>query len=458
MVAENPLDGVAARLEAELDSFVRLQHVAGAVAGVVLEDQLAWTAGCGFADLASGRRPDAGTLHMIGSVTKTFTGTAVMQLRDRGLLDLDDPVSRHLPELAERDAAGLSAVTIRRLLSHESGLMGDPPGSDWATGSFDDVAAALVRRDEIAASIPPNTQTKYSNLGYQLLGEVVTRVSGTPYTQYVKREILDPLGMSSTSFAPEDDLAARCAVGYGPATFSDDLTPASLLQDLAAPGGLWSTVEDLSRWLGLQFRAARGAPGEPGGAQVLRAATLAEMHAARYLSNATWTEAFGITWYSTRKGETVWVGHGGHVDGFMTYAGFLPDKKLGVIVLVNGVADPTDVALGLGEIALEVVRPSSVSPPAPAPREARDLLGIYFCERHGELVRVEWREGTLKLVYPDNPDPDPTLSQAGEPDVFLVHTGRDAGEAAVFLRAADGRVRGVRIAAVTYSRLAPVAE
>ena len=175
---------------------------------------------------------------------------------------------------------------------------------------------------------------------------------------------------------------------------------------------------------------------------------------------AAWGKVFGISWYSTRRGETVWVGHAGAVEGFMTYAGFLPEKKLGVIVLVNGVADPTDVALGLGEIALEVVRPPSVpSPPAPMTEEVRDLPGLYFCERHGMLLRVEWRAGTLQLVYPEEPEaPCPTLSRTDERDVFVVHTGRDAGESAVFLRVTDGRVCGVRIAAVSYTRLAPVVD
>ena len=451
------LDGVAASLEATVAAFVKEKHVPGVAAGVVLGDELAWDLGWGCADLATGRRPDARTPHMIASLTKTFTGTAIMQLRDQGLLDLDDPVSRHIPELRPNDDAGLGKVTIRRLLSHESGLMGEPPGTDWGTGDYGAIAETLTRVDEIAARIPPNTQCKYSNLGYQLLGEVVARIAGMPYVEYVQQRIFDPLGMTSTSFTPDAELASRCAVGYLPATFADDFRPAPIFRNFTSEAGLWSTVEDLARWIGLQFRTASG---EPDAAQVLRGATLAEMQTARYLSDAAWTEAWCVSWYATRRGERIWIGHAGMLDGFTSYAGFLPAQKLGVIVLVNnGVAEPTDLALQLGEIVAGVARrPPAATLAAPVPDGLRDLAGLYVNERWGMMFRseIEWRDGALRVVAPDETGPRRTLAQTGDRDVFIVDGGRDAGETAVFLRAADGRVRAVRLAYSTYARLEPV--
>ena len=451
------LDGVAASLEAAVAAFVKEKHVPGVAAGVVLGDELAWDLGWGCADLATGRRPDARTPHMIASLTKTFTGTAIMQLRDQGLLDLDDPVSRHIPELRPNDDAGLGKVTIRRLLSHESGLMGEPPGTDWGTGDYGAIAETLTRVDEIAARIPPNTQCKYSNLGYQLLGEVVARISGMPYVEYVQQRIFDPLGMTSTSFTPDAELASRCAVGYLPATFADDFRPAPIFRNFTSEAGLWSTVEDLARWIGLQFRTAGG---EPDGAQVLRGATLAEMQTARYLSDAAWTEAWCVSWYATRRGERIWIGHAGMLDGFTSYAGFLPTQKLGVIVLVNnGVAEPTDLALRLGEIVAGVARrPPAVTLAVPMPDGLRDFPGLYVNERWGMVFRIEieWRDGALRVATADQTSPRRTLSQTGDSDVFTIEGGRDAGETAVFLRAADGRVRAVRLAYSTYARLEPV--
>jgi CubicO group peptidase (beta-lactamase class C family) len=126
---------------------------------------------------------DPGTLYQIASVTKTFTGTAVMQLRDAGRLDLDDPGVKYLPELrgAVSPFAPVEAVTIRRMLSHESGLAYDPPGTDWSVPVYQgDPRRTLARPGDIVLVLPPDVQHKYSDLAYQLLGEIVTRVSGIP--------------------------------------------------------------------------------------------------------------------------------------------------------------------------------------------------------------------------------------------------------------------------------------
>ena len=244
-MAESPH---ADRFEAFAASFVKEHRLPGAAVGVVTGGELIWSAGVGFADLASHRRPEASTLYRIASITKTLTGTAIMQLRATGRLRLDDPVVSFLPELAAggRRAGAIENVTIRRLLSHESGLRSEPPGTDWAIPRYEgDVKRTLTHVEEIGAVIPPNRQWKYSNLGYQLLGEVIARVSGTPYTDYVKKKILQPLAMSSTSFEPlPKRLATRVATGYAGRTFSDELEVAPAMPAIFAEGGLWSCVKD----------------------------------------------------------------------------------------------------------------------------------------------------------------------------------------------------------------------
>ncbi len=192
-----------------------------------------------------------------------------MQLRDEGSLDLDDPVVAHVPELSA--AVGVSPienVTIRRLLSHESGLMGDAPGTDWEGPTYQgSVTANLARAAEIGVRVPPNTQLKYSNMGYQLLGEIVARVSGRPYAEYVRERILDPLGMSSSGYPPlPDALRARMATGYTVRQFSDELSESVAAPDCEAEGGLISCVGDLARWVSFQVREDGG---ERSGAQVL---------------------------------------------------------------------------------------------------------------------------------------------------------------------------------------------
>jgi CubicO group peptidase (beta-lactamase class C family) len=202
--------------------------------------------------MAASRPTGADVLYRIASITKTFTGTAIMQLRDAGKLGLDDPVVRWVPELAGSATPDtIGGVTIRRLLSHESGLVSEPPGTDFVAGqpSYQGVAARnLERVSEIFTAVPPNTQLKYCNLGYQLLGEIVSRISETPYPQYVAEQILAPLGMVSTGFEPlAPDLASRRAVGYAGRAFSDELAIAPSMPPVWAEGGLWSTVSDLAR-------------------------------------------------------------------------------------------------------------------------------------------------------------------------------------------------------------------
>jgi CubicO group peptidase (beta-lactamase class C family) len=192
-----PVAGGAEQFEAKLGSFVRENRLYGAAAGVVHGDELVWSGGAGFADIATGRLAGPDVLYRIASITKTFTGTAILQLRDAGKLDLDDPVVKWVPELGDSASPEtIGGVTIRRLLSHESGLVSEPPGTDFLAmpPSYEGVVARnLERAGEIFTAVPPNTQLKYCNLGYQLLGEIVSRVGEIPYPEYVVERILSCL-------------------------------------------------------------------------------------------------------------------------------------------------------------------------------------------------------------------------------------------------------------------------
>ena len=453
----SPLEDLAPRFEQTVAAFVKEHRLPGAAAGVVHGDELVWSGGYGFADVGSGRAPDARTLHRIASITKTFTGTAIMQLRDEGKLHLDDPAVSYLSEL--RDAASpfglIETVTIRRLLSHESGLMGDPPGADWTKDIYETSPAANLQRvAEIGTRVPPNTQQKYSNLGFQLLGEIVGRVSGVPYEAYVRTHILEPIGLTSTSFGPlPDDLASRAAVGYRGRWMTDEFTPADRMKDFpAAEGGLWSCVDDLARWLSAQL-AEDG--GERGGAQILAGATLREMHRPRYLGNEAWTEAWCIAWYAVRKDDKVWIQHSGGLPGFISNACFRAHEKVGAIVLLNGMADATELSMALGELAREAVAsaPIPAEPPAQMPAAFADLLGLYGDPAEALLFRCEWRDGKLTFVDPDEAEWRPTLAAAEAADRFTVEPGvRESGEPVEFHRRPDGRISSVTIGPFSLSR------
>jgi CubicO group peptidase (beta-lactamase class C family) len=456
--------GGAAEYEAKLASFVKDNRIAGAAATVVHGDEPAWAGGAGFADIASGRpaRPD--TLYRIASITKTFTGTAIMRLRDAGKLDLDDPATAWLPELAGSGSPDtIGRVTIRRLLSHESGLSSEPPGTDWSAPSYEGAAAAnLARASEIFTAIGPNLHPKYSNLGYQLLGEIVRRAGGEEYPAYVQHEILTPLAMADTSFDPSaESMARRRATGYTDRTFSDELDVAPDLTGIWAEGGLWSTVEDLGRWVSFHLGAHADPPSDSPVLEstVLSARSRREMHKPRYLSDESWTQAFGISWYAVRKHDVTWVQHSGGLHGFTSNACFDRDQKVGAVVLVNGIADAPALAMELGAVArgLAAASAPAITVPAPTPAGHKSLLGLYNTAAMNDLRRVEWRDGKLVMVIPGDPTLVLPMEPAGEQDAFVVGPGfRDSGEIARFRRRPDGRVASVLFASETLLRLAPV--
>jgi CubicO group peptidase (beta-lactamase class C family) len=443
-------------LEATLAWFVKDRRLAGAAAGVLCEDA-AWSAGAGFADLARRSAANPATLYRIASITKTFTGTAVMQLRDAGRLELDEAAANYIPEM--RDIAPTDAkielVTIRRMLAHTSGLASEPPGTDWTVPVYEGlVARTLNQPGAIATRIPPNQHPKYSNLAYQLLGEVIARVAGIPYAEYMREAVLLPLGMNSTIFSPADDwLQSRQATGYAPRAFSDELEVANVTPQLWAEGGLWSSVDDLTKWLSAQLKAYR----EPSSnSTILSATSLREMHDPRYLDGNDWTQAWGLSWCAVRRDDTVWIQHSGGLPGFSTTVCFNPESRVGAIVLINGSGDAAELAMDLATIARRAAHawPPRIDLPAPTPAVFRPLLGLYSRTAHSQVIRLEWRDGKLTFIDSEEPRWRPTLMPTDDPYLFTVEAGyRQSGEPVIFHQLTDGRVDSVFLADATWRRL-----
>jgi CubicO group peptidase (beta-lactamase class C family) len=454
---------IAGKLEERVATFVKENRLPGAAAGIVVDDELAWSGGYGYADVATKRPHDAQTLFRIASITKTFTATVILQLRDEGKLHLDDPAVAFLPELRDASSAfgSIETVTLRRMLSHESGLMGDPPGARWFHDIYESSPEVnLARVAEIGTRIPPNVQQKYSNMAYQLLGEIIARVDGLPYVDAIHARILEPLGMRSSGFHPlPEDLRARRAVGYRARWLSDEFVPATALTEFpAAEGGLQSCVEDVARWLSAQF-PMEDAP--DGHTTVLADATLREMHRPRYLEGDKWEEAWCIGWYAERKGDTVWVQHSGGLPGFITNACFRAKERVGAMAFLNGVGTASALARELGVLALEAVR-SAVTPlevPHEMPEAYEPLLGIYGEPVEAMLVRLEWRDGKLTLLDPSEPDWTLILLPTDDPYRFTVDWfQRESGEPVEFHRDGDGGVTGVTIGPYSLQRFKPIGD
>ncbi|MFY7941621.1 MAG: serine hydrolase domain-containing protein, partial [Burkholderiaceae bacterium] len=252
----------------QLRSFIqqemKSQRLAGLSIALVGDQQVLWTQGFGWADQRNKQPAAPETLYRVGSISKLFTATAVMQMVEAGQIKLDAPLQQVLPQFQMRSRLGsASVITVRQLLTHHAGLPRDIGHGMWTAdpARFTVVTTALAQQD---AAYPPQTVFSYSNLGFDVLGHVVEQVAGQPFENHVQQKLLIPLGMRTASFtaAPADHALMAKPHDKGLAA------PEPPLRDVPA-GGLNASVLDLSRVLSMVF-----AKGRVGDKKVLQAQTV----------------------------------------------------------------------------------------------------------------------------------------------------------------------------------------
>lgn len=327
--------------------FAAESRVAGLVWGVVFDGRLIHTGATGFANLERKIPAAADVRFRIASMTKSFTALAVLKLRDAGKLRLDDDAEKFIPALGRTRPLTTDAprITVRHLLTMTAGFPEDNPWGDRQLADTRKEFQAFLR-DGVSLSNPPGISYEYSNLGFALLGQIVSRVAGEPYQRYITREILEPLGMNDTRWEFADVPAAKLALGYRRENNGWALEP--MLHDgtYGAMGGLLTTLDDFARYVSFHLAAwpARNDP-DPG---PIRRATVREMHQPAEIlavstNAATLTGApdpqaagygFGMRW-SMDSRRAVRVGHTGGLPGFGSNYQFLPDFGVGVIAFAN---------------------------------------------------------------------------------------------------------------------------
>jgi CubicO group peptidase (beta-lactamase class C family) len=416
------LDRIAARRQSD-------GRVPGLICGVVRDGELAWSGAVGAADVAQPERPPTtDTQYAIGSITKTFTASMVMALRDEGRLDLDDPLSRFVPETRH------VRLTLRRMLAHASGLQREPVGDVWDTLVHPDAAGLLAGLEEAEQVLAPRSHWHYSNLAYCLLGEIVARVDGRPWAESLRARILEPLGLKRTSVLPEGD----AAIGYYTEPFTDQVTvqPVADLKATAPAGALWSTVEDLTRWAGFLV---------DGHDAVLKADTVEEMGQVQIMADPRrWEMAWGLGLQLIRRGDRILVGHTGGMPGFVTAVLVDRAARTGAIVLSNTMAgfDPADTAATLVSRVLDDdPRPEPVWRPGPAvPDDLAELVGRWWSE--GSAFEFSVRRGRLEARMERTPRTlPPAVFERVDGTTFRTVSGRERGELLRLTRDDDGAVR-----------------
>jgi len=319
------------------------QGLPGLSVGVIHDQDLVWAKGYGFSDEAKGIPATPQTLYRIGSITKLFTSTAILQLRDQGKLRLDDPITRHLPWFRIKSPfEGAPEITVWHLLTHTSGLPREaafPYWTDHVFPSIEEVKKALPEQQTVYV---PGTRYKYSNLGMALLGEIVAVVSGKPWAEALAEQIFEPLGMTHSSGAPDADMLAKRAVPYM-RRLADGSRGIFDYYDTGALGpaaNMVSNLEDLARFAKLQLRSGivndglKGKGDQVLGRQVLAASTLREMHRPHWVYDS-WSGGRGLGFAISRRGETTVVSHGGWIGGNRCHLLLMPEEKIAVIAMTN---------------------------------------------------------------------------------------------------------------------------
>jgi D-alanyl-D-alanine carboxypeptidase len=319
-------------LSAWIEAQMAYKGPPGLSIGIVHDQDLVWARGFGYADVDEKAEATPRTLYRIASITKLFTATAVLQLRDAGKLQLDDPVTKRLDWFEVRNRhPDAPPITIRHLLTHTSGLPREAAFPYWTDDQFPtrrQLRETLPRQETI---LPTETEWKYSNLALSLAGEIVAAVSGQEYPDYVQQQILDPLGMESTLVRPPDPDHPLLATGYGRRMpdNSRDIAPTVDCQSITPAANMTSSVKDLARFIMLQFR-----DGPAGGSQVLRGSTLREMQRVHWLA-PDWQVGRGLGFHITRQKGKTYIDHGGGLKGYVTLVIACPVDKIGVVALTK---------------------------------------------------------------------------------------------------------------------------
>ncbi|MFE1880896.1 serine hydrolase domain-containing protein [Streptomyces diastatochromogenes] len=353
------------------------------VAAIVRDGRAVWH---GSRSSVDGHGPDENVQYRIGSITKTFTAVLVLRLRDEGVLDLGDPLEKHLP------GTGAGEATIAELLAHTSGLAAESPAPWWerTPGSLRPELSDVLGEQPLLH--PVGRRHHYSNPGYTLLGALVEELRGAPWEEVLRGEVLEPLGLHRTSAQPQ----APHAGGWAVHPWADALLPEPLedLGRMAPAGQLWSTTGDLARF------AAFLAGGDD---RVLSAASVREMRtpaapaeAADVMDGAT----YGLGMQVQQRDGRLLVGHSGSLPGFLANLTISVEDDVAAVVLANCTSGPL-----LGAVGADLVRiVAEAEPRIPEPwrplrevdRDVLDLAGQWFWGTHAFALRV-MADGLLAL-------------------------------------------------------------
>lgn len=365
-------DELAAFLDQEVQGSMDRLHIAGAVVSVVKDGEMIFARGYGLADVAANKPVDPQTtLFHIGSVGKTFTFTAVMQLVEQGKLDLNADINTYLD--FKIPATYPEPITMAHLMSHSAGLDEFYFGTSTPTAEKILPLGEYLRTQLPPRVRPPGVVSAYTNYGVALAGYIVERVSGQPYAAYIEEHILKPLGMAHTSprMPLPESLSQDMSLTYvySDGTFHSVEDPFRFV-NLAPAGSIKSTAADMAR-----FMIAHLQEGAYQDARILEAETARLMHTQSFTEDPRlrgWAHGF----YELRAENPRVIGHGGVTYHFYTEMYLVPEVNLGLFVANNSAGGRRMVDSVAEAFIDHYFPPSAVAPPTPLAKSTTDLRAL----------------------------------------------------------------------------------
>lgn len=337
---------MAPELQNMIEEHAKTKNIPGIAYGIIVDNELVVSGATGYIDLKKKTPATPLSAFRIASMTKSFTAMAILKLRDEGKLDLSDAVGRYIPEVASLEYLTEDAPTmvIENLLTMTAGFPEDNPWGDRQLDESDQMLMDLME-EGVSFSNPSSYAFEYSNTGYALLGNIVSRVSGVPYQEYITTHILEPLGMKQTYWEYDSVPKEQLVMGYRWEEGQWKLEP--LLHDGAfgAMGGLITTIEDFSKYVGFLLSAWPPRNGEDTGP--VKRSSLREMQTPRFAALNVNATDFGnepcplVSGYGFGLGITTdcndlkQVGHGGALPGFGSDYRFFPEYGVGIMAFCN---------------------------------------------------------------------------------------------------------------------------
>jgi CubicO group peptidase (beta-lactamase class C family) len=420
-------------------------RIPGVSAEIVYDQEVLWSGGFGLADVEAKRPATAETIYSICSISKLFTSVAVLQQRDEDKIHLEDSVGKYLPWFHLQSTEGEGDVTVEGILTHASGLPRESDFPYWSAPDF-----KFPTHEEIVSKISsqealytPEEHFQYSNLGLTLAGEIVAATSGMPYEDYVRRRILDPLGLTSTTpQMPEAERGKRLATGYTALDRDGErrALPFFTAKGIAPAAGYASTVGDLGKFASWQFRLL-----SKGGTEVLKATTLREMYRIHW-AEPDFETLWGLGFEIWKSGDSkMFVGHGGSCPGYRTHLLLMPGEKVATVIMANGQGVATEkFAQRLYDIVVPAIKdavkePGKAKVPDPS---LRRYAGAYDIQPWGgEVAVLPWEDGLAMVGFPTM-DPVKDLDRfkkVGEHRFRRIRKDDSLGEEIVFDVGPDGR-------------------